>query len=120
MRFSLSTEEPIRDGKIPLNSTNGMSANGTANGRSLYNDASNNPAIVKSKDIPYIKPGVGKYYRCGEPEHKSNEWLKRRLVNTADYEGKDDVLVETEPEDSDFVEEHGESIACVGQKVLCN
>ena len=37
-----------------------------------------------------------------------------------DYEEKDDVLIETEPEDSNFVEEHGENIACVIQKVLCN
>jgi len=37
----------------------------------------------------------------------------------ADYEG-DDVLVETEPEDSDFVEEHGDPVACVIQKVLCS
>jgi len=36
-----------------------------------------------------------------------------------DYE-EEDVLIETEPEDFDFVEEHGESVACVVQKVLCN
>jgi len=34
-----------------------------------------------------------------------------------DYE-EDDVLIETEPEDSDFIEEHGDLIACVIQKVL--
>ena len=38
----------------------------------------------------------------------------------ADYEGEDDVLIETEPEDPDFVEEHGEPITCVIQKVLCS
>ena len=36
----------------------------------------------------------------------------------ADYE--EDMLIETEPEDSDFVEEHGDHVACVIQKVLCN
>jgi len=34
-------------------------------------------------------------------------------VNMADYEEEDDVLTETESEDSDFVEEHREPITCV-------
>ena len=46
------------------------------------------PAITKSKDNPYIKPGVEKCYKCNEPEHKSNECPKRRQVNIADYEEK--------------------------------
>ena len=36
-----------------------------------------------------------------------------------DYKEEGDVLIETEPEDSDFVEEHEEPIACVIQKVFC-
>ena len=37
----------------------------------------------------------------------------------ADYEEEeDDMLIETKPGDSDFVEEHG--VACVVQKVFCN
>ena len=36
----------------------------------------------------------------------------------ANYE--EDVLIETKPEDSDFVKEHGDLVACVIQKVLCN
>jgi len=31
----------------------------------------------------------------------------------ADYEEGDDVLVKTEPEDSDFIEEYGDHITCV-------
>ena len=76
--------------------------------------------ITKSKDNPYTKFGVGKCYRCDEPGHKSNECPKRRQVNMTDYEEGDDVLVEIEPEDSDFVEKHGDPIACVIQKVFCN
>ena len=36
-----------------------------------------------------------------------------------DYEEESDVLIKTEL-DFDFVEEHGDPIACVVQKVLCN
>ena len=78
------------------------------------------PAIRKSKDNPYTKPEVGKCYRCGEQEHKSNQCPKRRQVNMTDYEEGDDVLVKTEPEDSDFIEEYGDHITCVIQKVLCS
>ena len=38
----------------------------------------------------------------------------------ADYEEEEDVIIETEPEDFNFIEEHEESVACVVQKVLCN
>ena len=38
----------------------------------------------------------------------------------ANYEEKDDVLIETDTEDSDFVKEYEEPIAGVIQKVLCN
>ena len=76
--------------------------------------------VAKSKDNPYSKPGIGNCYRCDELGHKSNECRKRIQVNTVDYEEEDDVLIETELEDSDFIEEHGYSITCVVQKVLCN
>ena len=33
---------------------------------------------------------------------------------------KDNVLIETEPEDSEFIEEHGEPVTYVVQKVLYN
>ena len=36
----------------------------------------------------------------------------------ADYEDEDEVLIETEPEDSDFVEE--EAATSVVQRFLCN
>ena len=60
---------------------------------------------IKDKENSYAKPGVGKCYRCGEPEYMSNECPKRRPVNMTDYEDEDEVLIEIEPEDSDFVEE---------------
>ena len=34
-------------------------------------------AAAKSKENSYAKPGVGKCYRCGEPEHKSNKCPRR-------------------------------------------
>ena len=37
-----------------------------------------------------------------------------------DYEDKDDVEIETELVDSDFIEEHGESTACLVHQLLCN
>ena len=43
----------------------------------------------------------------------SNECLKRRLINMTEYKEEDDVLIKTEPEGSDFDQEHGEPIACV-------
>ena len=43
---------------------------------------------------------------CGKPGHKSNECLRRRQVNIADYEDVDKVKIEIKLEDSDFVEEH--------------
>ena len=48
-----------------------------------------------------------------ESGHKSNEYPKRRQVNIVDYEDRDDVEIETELVDSDFIEEHGESTACL-------
>ena len=60
------------------------------------------------------------FYRCGEPGHKSNEYPKRRQVNMTDYKEEDNVLIEIESEDSDFVEEHGDPVTCVIQKVLCS
>ena len=79
-----------------------------------------NPAVAKGKENPYTKPGISKCYKCGEPEHKSNEYPKRRQVNMADYEEEDEVQIEIEPEDSDFAEEHGDLVACFVQKLLCN
>ena len=38
----------------------------------------------------------------------------------ADYEEENDVLIETESEASDFVEKHGDHVACVIKKVLCS
>ena len=37
-----------------------------------------------------------------------------------DYEEEDDMLIETELNDSGFVKEHGDHVACVVQKLLYN
>jgi len=38
----------------------------------------------------------------------------------ADNEDEDEMKIETEPEDSDFAEEHGGSATCMVQRLLCN
>ena len=38
----------------------------------------------------------------------------------ADYEDKDEVKIEAEPEDSDFAEGYGKSATSVIQQLLCN
>jgi len=63
---------------------------------------------------------TGKCYNCGEPVHKSNERPKRRQVNITVYEEEDDVLIEIELMESDFIEEYGDHVTCVVQKMLCN
>ena len=76
---------------------------------------------AKSKENLYTKPGVGKSYRCEEPEHRSNECPKRKQVNMTNYEddGKKEVEIE-KLNDLDFAEEQGDSVACVVQRLLCN
>jgi len=61
------------------------------------NLATSAPPTTKGKENPYVKSGVGKRYRWGEPRHKSNECSKRHQVNIADYEEEDEVEIETEP-----------------------
>ena len=71
-------------------------------------------AAAKSKENPYIEPGVGKCYKCGEPEHRSNECLKRKQVNmAADYGDEDEGVMIKDASDSDFAEEYGDHVACV-------
>jgi len=74
---------------------------------------------AKSKENLYAKPGVGKCYRHGEPEHRSNECPKRKQVNMVNFRDDEGVVIE-EASGSDFDEEHGDSIACVVQRLLCN
>ena len=76
--------------------------------------AATTATTAKSKEKPYVKPGVGKCYKCGEPEHRSNECPKRKQVNMADYENNEEEGFEIEElNDFDFAEEHGESATCV-------
>ena len=56
---------------------------------------------------------------CEEPGHRSNECLKRKQVNIANYRDEGGVVIE-EAIESDFAEEHGDHVACVIQKLLCN
>ena len=72
-----------------------------------------NPAASKSKGNTYSKPRIVKCYMYDEPGHKSNECSKRRQVNMAGYEEEDDMLIEIEPEDSSFIEEHGYPVSYV-------
>jgi len=75
---------------------------------------------TKGKENPYSKLGVSKCYRCGEPGHKSHECPRRRQVDIANYEDEDEVKIESESEDSDFVEKHEESATCMVQQLLYN
>jgi len=56
--------------------------------------------VAKGKENPYVKPGIGKCYRCGESGHKSNECPKRKQVNMADYEEEEEGELEIDPDDS--------------------
>ena len=38
----------------------------------------------------------------------------------ADYEDEDEMKIETEPDDSDFTDEHRESATCMVKRLLCN
>jgi len=97
----------------------GWSTTSTTDDKAFALIPTTNLAVAKGKENLYTKPRIDKYYRCGESEHKSIECLKRE-ANMADCEEEDEVQIETEPKDSDFVEEHGDLVVCVIQKVLCN
>jgi len=51
-------------------------------------------------------------YRCGEPEHRSNECPKRKQVNITNYKDEKGVVIK-KASDSDFAEKHGDPVACV-------
>jgi len=44
----------------------------------------------------------------------------REDQSTWHYEREDEVEIVTEPKNSDFAEEYGESATCVAQRLLCN
>ena len=76
-------------------------------------------SLAKNKDNPYVKPKVSKCYRCGKPGHRSNECLKRKQVNVANYRDDEGVMIEDEI-DSDFAEENGDLVVYIVQRLLCN
>jgi len=104
----------------PIEIHDDRSINSTTTGQSLFTDTNNNPYDRKEQRQSSHQAWVGKCYKCSEPKHKSNECSKRRQVNMKDYEERDDMLIETELEDFDFIEEHGDPITCIIQKVLCS
>jgi len=118
-RRPLSIKEPIGDDRVPPSSTTTGQPIVQPSAKASTLTPITNPVIAKGRDNPNTKHGVSKCYRCGKPGHRSNECLKRRPVNVADYEEKNDVLIEKELEDSDFTEEHGDPVTYVIQKVLC-
>ena len=75
---------------------------------------------AKNKENPYAKPVIGKCYKCGVPEHRSNECFKRKQVNIADYRDEGEWVAIEEASDSDFVEEYGDHVSRVVQILLCN
>jgi len=73
-------------------------------------------ANVKSKENLFAKSGVGKFYTCGRPGHKSNEYPKRNQVNLVDYEDDWEEEIEIESlDETNFAEEQEDSVTCVIQ-----
>jgi len=84
----------------------------------LSNTSASAPAtttatVTKSKENPYIKPGIGKCYRCEKPGHSSNECPNRKQVNNADYGDEEEGIIIEEASDSDFAKEKKDPLACV-------
>jgi len=71
-RRPLSIEEPVGEEEVPLSSTMTGQPIVQPPAKASTSTPTTTPAIRKSKDNPYTKPEVGKCYRCGEQEHKSN------------------------------------------------
>nr|GLL31143.1 uncharacterized protein LOC109163967 [Ipomoea trifida] len=66
---------------------------------------------------PYAKPMTGKCFKCGEPGHRSNECRARRSINLIeeneeDEDGREESYIE------EIVEEDGEHVSCVVQRLL--
>ena len=76
--------------------------------------------VIKSKGNSYSKSGIDKCYRCGETGHRSNECPKMKQANIADYRDEGEGVMIEEASDSDFAQEHGDHVARVVQKLLCN
>ena len=57
---------------------------------------------------------------CGWPRHRFSECPKRKQVNVVDYGDEDKGVIIDDASDTDFVKEHGDPVACVIQKLLCN
>jgi len=119
-KHPLSIEDPTRDDGVSLSSMKTGQTIVQPPAKASTSPPTTKLAVAKSKDNPYTKLEVGKCYRCDESRHRSNECPKKRPVNVADHEEKNDVLTEIELEDYDFTEEHGDRVAYVIQKVFCS
>ncbi|GAV61672.1 zf-CCHC domain-containing protein [Cephalotus follicularis] len=89
-------------------------------------------AITTGRDAPrntnpYAKPTGDKCYRCGKRGHRSNNCPKRKTINLVEQEGDygEQEMDDEENHDLydsfgelDFVEEEGEWVNCVSQRVL--
>ncbi|XP_022138328.1 uncharacterized protein LOC111009540 isoform X2 [Momordica charantia] len=69
---------------------------------------------------PYIRPTLGKCFRCGQVDHLSNECPQRRALALVDQDDllETDIDLPTE-DDPTYVEpDEGDLLSCVVQKVL--
>ena len=120
LRRLMSTEEPLDGERIQSSFTTVYQPPTQQMVKAPILTPTTNPTVAEGKENLYNKSEIGKRYRCGEPEHKFNECPKRRQVNMADYGAEDEEVIVEGASDSDFVEEHGDPIACDVQKLLCN
>jgi len=74
---------------------------------------------TKGKENSYAKPGVGKFTGVVNLETSPMSVQGKASQHGRLWDGGE-VEIETEPEDSDFAVEHGESATCVVQQLLCN
>nr|GMD27161.1 Zinc finger, CCHC-type [Ipomoea batatas] len=76
---------------------------------------------ISSKGIapnPYARPMTGKCFKCGEPGHRSNECRARKYVNMVEEQDEFDEEGDINEGEVEVVEEVGEHLNCVVQRLL--